>query len=176
MSKKNNSHHVQKSKSKEKGEANRKKEDIPTIPQQEMIIIREGEEFYGILLDYVDEIKRDITLTEAPNLGEFVSGITEIMGNMVPVINFSNLIGLKTKGKRKTPVLIVKISNQIIGLQVDEVIEIVKINKEKILSLPDIFPPMILSGAYDYNNKVVGILRSEGLIKGKHIHSLKDSK
>lgn len=138
------------------------------------MIIREEEEYYGIPLDYVDEIKKDLSLTDAPHLPEFLSGIIEISKVMVPVVDFSCLIGLRKRKKRKTPIIIVRVSNQIIGFQFDEVVEIIEIKKEDILPLPEIFPSIILSGAYDYNSKIVGILRLEGLLKGRHLQSLKE--
>jgi len=159
---------------KKKGRIKIKVSESSTVLTQEMMIIREGPEYYGITLDYVDEIKKDISLIEAPHLPEYVSGVTEIREVMVPVVDFSNLMGLSERKKRRTQAIVLKISGQIIGFQVDEVVEIVKISKEEILPLPEIFPSILLSGAYDYNSKIVGILRLEGLLKGKHLQPLKD--
>jgi len=151
-----------------------KESEPPTTPHLEIMIICEEEEYYGIPLDYVDEIKKDLSLTDAPHLPEFLSGIIEISKVMVQVVDFSCLIGLRKRKKRKTPIIIVRVSNQIIGFQFDEVVEIIEIKKEDILPLPEIFPSIILSGAYDYNSKIVGILRLEGLLKGRHLQSLKE--
>jgi len=141
---------------------------------QEIMIIREGKEYYGIPLDYVNEIKKDLSLTEAPQMPEFVSGVTEIRDLMIPVVDCAALFGLRERVKRRTPIIVVEISDQVIGLQVDEVVEIIEIKEEDILPLPEMFPPRLLIGAYHYGSNIVGILRMKGLLKGKYLQSLKD--
>jgi len=160
---------------KETGKRKESKGLKPTpVMVQEMMIVREGKEYYGIPLDYVNEIKKDLSLTEAPQMPEFVSGVTEIRDLMVPVVDCATLFGLRERVKRRTPIIVVEISDQVIGLQVDEVAEIIEIKEEDILPLPEMFPGRLLIGAYYYGSNIVGILRMKGLLKGKYLQSLKD--
>lgn len=163
-----------------------KKDRTPEIPTEEeserkldsvseMMIVREGKEYYGIPLEYVEEIKKNLKLTQTPQLPEFVSGVISLRDTMIPVVDFANLLGLRERKDRKSPIIIVEISKQLIGFQVDEVREIIEIMEEEILPLPEIFPSKIFSGAYDYNSgKVAGIMRLEGLLRGNQLKSLRE--
>ncbi len=159
------------------------KEFKSKIPQKknkqkkdEIMIVRVEEEFYGIPLSSVEEIKREIKLTRTPQLSEFLSGIAEIRETIVPVVDFAHLFGIKKEApvEKKTPVIVVEISNQLVGFEVSQIAEIVEIHKEEILPLPDIFPPQLFSGGYTYKSFVVGIINVECLLKGKQIQSFKE--
>lgn len=164
---------VKKNISKKSNKKNRKIEEkyISKTPLKEIMIIRVQNEFYGIFLDYINETINDITLIDAPNLGEFVAGITEIGNDLIPVISLYKIIGLKKEKKEKKPVIIVKISEELLGILIDEIIDIKEIKENEILPIPEIFLSFLLRGAYDFNGKVVGILKLEGLLKEKNIQS-----
>lgn len=149
-----------------------------TAPSQreELMIVRVGNEFYGIPLANVEEIRNEIKLTSTPQASEFLSGIAEIRDFIVPVVNLGELFGIETENKKekKIPVIVVEISGQLVGIQVSKIVEIIEIQKNEILTLPDIFPPKLFSGGYSYNSIVVGIINIESLLKGKQIQSFKE--
>ena len=145
------------------------KSEIKKAPlkREELMIVKVGDEFYGIPLSGVEEIKNEMKLTRTPQLSEFLSGIAEIRDLMVPVVNLGELFGIETennKGKQ-TPVIVVEITGQFVGIQVSKIVEITEIQKNEILPLPDIFPPKLFSGGYSYKSIVVGIINIESLVK-----------
>jgi purine-binding chemotaxis protein CheW len=165
---------VDKDKSARKRPAERK--DIIKEPKrEEIIVLRVENEFYGIPLSSVEEIQREIKLMRTPQLPEFLS-IAEIRDLIIPVVNLGQLFGIPTENKKtkKTPIIIAKISEQLVGLEVSEIVEIMEANKNEILPLPDIFPQKLFSGGYSYKSKIVGILNVETLLKGKQIQSFKE--
>jgi len=152
------------------------KKEKPRRRREELMIVRVSEEFYGIPLSCVEEIKRELKLTSTPHLAESLSGIAEIRDSIIPVVNLANLFGIEqepTKAK-KIPVVTTRIANQLIGFQVSEIVEITEIHKNEILPLPDIFPPHLFSGGYTYKSFIVGVLNVESLLKGKQIQSFKE--
>lgn len=144
--------------------------------REEIMIARVKNEFYGIPLSCVEEIERDIKLTNPPQLSEVLSGIAEIRDLFIPVVNLGKLLGIEEvqKGETDLPVIIVKFSDQLVGFQISEIVEIVEISRARLLQLPDIFPAKLFSGGYDYKSIVVGILNLESLLKGKQIQSFKE--
>jgi purine-binding chemotaxis protein CheW len=154
------------------------KADQRKIPskREEIMIVRVENEFYGIPLLCVEEIKNEIKLTRTPQLSEFLSGIAEIRDLIVPVVNLGKLFGIEKENNKenKIPVIVVEISGQLVGLQVSKIVEIIEIQKNETLPLPDIFPPKLFSGGYSYQSIVVGIINIESLFKGKQIQSFKE--
>jgi purine-binding chemotaxis protein CheW len=151
------------------------KRKTPSKPE-EIMIVQVGNEFYGISLDNVEEIRNEIKLTKTPQLSEFLSGIAEIRDLIIPVVNLAKLFGIETENKKegKIPVIIVEISKKFVGLQVSKIVEIIEIQQTEILPLPDIFPPKLFSGGIPYKSIVVGVINTESLLKGKQIQSFKE--
>jgi purine-binding chemotaxis protein CheW len=143
---------------------------------EEIMIVRVGNEFYGISLANVEEIRNEIKLTQTPQLSEVLSGIAEIRDLIIPVVNLANLFGIETENKKggKIPVIIVEISQQFVGLQVSKIVEIIEIRQNEILPLPDIFPPKLFFGGFPYKSIVVGVINTGSLLKGKQIQSFKE--
>jgi len=152
------------------------KKQKPGRKREEIMIVKVGKEFYGIPLSNIEEIKREIKLTRTPQLSLFLSGIAEIRESIIPVVNFAQLLGIEKEisSAKKIPIIVVEISGQLVGFQVSEIVEIVEIHKDEILTLPDIFPPQLFSGGYTYKSSVVGVLNVESLLKGTQIQSFKE--
>ena len=152
------------------------KEKKTSLKREEIMIVRVGNEFYGIFLENVEEIRSENKLTQTPQLSEFLSGIAEIRDLIIPVVNLAKLFGIETEEKKgaRIPLVIVEISKQFFGFQVSEIVEIIEIHQNEILPLPDIFPPKLFSGGFSYNSLVVGVINTESLLKGKQIQSFKE--
>jgi purine-binding chemotaxis protein CheW len=152
-----------------------KKRKTPS-KREEVMIVRVRDEFYGIPLSSVEEIRNEIKLTSTPQQSEFLSGIAEIRDLIIPVVNLGELFGIEIESKKekKIPVIVVEISKQFVGIQVSKIVEIMEIQQNEILPLPDIFPPKLFLGGYAYKSIVVGIINIESLLKGKQIQSFKE--
>lgn len=107
-----------------------------------------GRESYGIDIKYVKEIIGIQDITEIPELPEYVKGIVNLRGIIIPVVD----VRLKFKKEPKeyndrTCVIVVDIRNVSIGLIVDKVAEVVTISQEDIVE-----PPQMNQG---YNNRYI---------------------
>lgn len=97
-------------------------------------------ERFGVDILMVQEILRSAEVTAVPNSPEFVEGVINLRGNIVPVIDLRkrlNLYDEKTSAK-KSWVLILNIDNRVVGFIVDHVSEVLKIEEDSIETAPDI--------------------------------------
>lgn len=107
-----------------------------------------GSENYGIDIKYVIEIIGFQAITEIPELPEYVKGIINLRGKIIPVVD----VRLKFKKEPKeyndrTCVIVVDIKEVSIGLIVDSVAEVVTIPEEDIVE-----PPQMNQG---FNNRYI---------------------
>ena len=96
-------------------------------------------EVYGIEIRYVTEIIGIQSITELPELPDYIRGIINIRGKIIPVMD----VRLRFKKSFKeyndrTCVIIVNINEVSIGLIVDSVSEVVSIPKTEIVAPPEI--------------------------------------
>ncbi len=96
-------------------------------------------EFYGIDICYVTEIIGLQTITELPNLPEYIKGIINLRGKIIPVMD----VRLRFKKAAidyndRTCIIVFDVADISIGLIVDSVSEVVSIREEDIVPPPDL--------------------------------------
>lgn len=107
-----------------------------------------GRENYGVEIKYVTEIIGIQDITEVPELPEYVKGIINLRGKILPVMD----VRLRFKKAQeaytdRTCVVVMEIDTITIGLIVDSVSEVLKIPKRDIVA-----PPQMNK---DFNNRYI---------------------
>ena len=107
--------------------------EIETIQQdeQQLVVFDLASESYGVDIGAVREIIRLQEITQVPRTPEFVEGVINLRGKVIPVIDlrrrFGLLIGEENKDNR---IVVVDIGGQDIGVIVDAVTEVLRISSE----------------------------------------------
>lgn len=131
---------MKKEKDAEMGESEQEK----TLAQQSMdevqlVTFSINREEYGIRIMQVQEINRAAEITSVPRAPEFVDGMTNLRGSVIPVINIRSLFGLEDREvDDRTRIIIVDIGGNKTGLRVDLVNEVLRLSKQDIETTPGI--------------------------------------
>ncbi len=105
----------------------------------QLVTFRLGKEEYGIPINDVQEINRLTTITEVPKAPDFIDGVMNLRGNVIPVINLRKRFGLEdTEKDESTRVIIVNLEDRLTGLIVDSVSEVLRLAKSSIQRPPRI--------------------------------------
>lgn len=98
-----------------------------------------GSECYGIEIKYVTEIIGIQAITEVPELPEYVKGIINLRGKIIPVIDVRVRFKKEVKEYNdRTCVIVVDISDLSIGLIVDSVAEVLTIPEQDTVDPPQV--------------------------------------
>lgn len=109
------------------------------IKEIQVACFRLGDDLYAIDIMRIKEIVRPLKLTSLPRFPDFVEGIINLRGIVMPVVDLRKRFGLPETGITSgTRFLIVKQTGQILALVVDEVTEVVTV------SIKDIKPPPLM--------------------------------
>lgn len=97
-----------------------------------------GKEVYGIEIKYVTEIIGIQQITEVPELPEYIKGIINLRGKIIPVLD----VRLRFKKEPmeyndRTCIVVVEIKDISVGLIVDSVAEVVSISESDIVPPPE---------------------------------------
>jgi len=116
-----------------------------------------GNECYGIEIKYITEIIGIQAITEIPELPEYVRGIINLRGKIIPVIDVRIRFKKDTKEYNdRTCVIVVDIADLSIGLIVDSVAEVLTIPEQDIVD-----PPQVNRGMYNRYIKKIGKVGSD---------------
>jgi len=93
-----------------------------------------GAELFGIDILEIKEIIKNIEVTKLPDADEFIKGIINLRGEIIPIIDLRNKFNMPvSKRKRGAKFIIVNIKgNQTVGLMVDDVEEVVQVENESL--------------------------------------------
>lgn len=111
-----------------------------------------GNEAYGIEIEHVTEIIGIQSITELPELPEYIRGIINLRGKIIPVMD----VRLRFKKEfreynDRTCIIVIDITGISIGLIVDSVAEVLSIDDQNIVE-----PPKIKSGQQNRYIKNIG--------------------
>jgi purine-binding chemotaxis protein CheW len=119
-----------------------------------------NEEEFGIDILMVQEIIRMLQITKVPNSPDFVDGVVNIRGRIIPVVDLRCKLGMPRKEHDKeTRIVVVEVSGKTIGFIVDAVTEVLRIPSSTIE-----VPPELIAGVNSEFIKAVGKLEDRLLI------------
>ncbi|WJG08388.1 chemotaxis protein CheW [Aliiglaciecola sp. LCG003] len=103
------------------------------------VTYRLGEETYGINVMQVQEVLRHTEIAPVPGAPEYVLGIINLRGNVVTVIDTRTRFGLPpTDITDNTRIVIIESDEQVVGILVDSVAEVVYLRSSEIDSAPNV--------------------------------------
>ena len=107
--------------------------------QMQCVTFTLEDEVYGINVMQVQEVLREIEVAPVPGAPHYVTGIINLRGNVVSVIDARTRFGLPTKESTPmTRIIVIEAQQQIIGILVDSVAEVVDIELSEIETAPNV--------------------------------------
>jgi purine-binding chemotaxis protein CheW len=126
----------------------------------QLVSFKIGEEEFGVDILNVQEINKMVQITKVPNSPDFVEGVINLRGRIIPVIDLRTRLGLAKKEHDKdSRIIVVDLERKTIGFIVDGVSEVLRIP----VSITEA-PPAIVSGIDSEFIKSIGKLDDRLLI------------
>lgn len=98
-----------------------------------------GDETYGINVMQVQEVLRHTEIAPVPGAPDYVLGIINLRGNVVTVIDTRSRFGLPSSDiSDNTRIVIIESDDQVVGILVDSVAEVVYLRSSEIDSAPNV--------------------------------------
>jgi purine-binding chemotaxis protein CheW len=139
-----------------------------------------NDELYAIEALNAREIVEYGHITKVPMMQSFVKGVTNIRGNIVPVVDLFDRFGLgASKIGEKTSIIVVNCSfgekKTEIGIMIDEAYEVDTIDDSKIKKTPDFGTKVdtrFIKSMGKYNNGYIPILDTEAILNIEELSML----
>ncbi|MBI2264144.1 MAG: chemotaxis protein CheW [Armatimonadetes bacterium] len=138
-------------------------EDSQKKPQQkiasladvtQLVTFRLKQEEFAVNITEVQEIIRMLSITTLPKVPDYIKGIVNLRGKIVPIFDLRKKLALEEIAYTKeTRIMVVNIEGTVMGMIVDSVSEVLRI-KEETIEPP---PPLVLGMSADYIKGVVNL-------------------
>ncbi len=103
------------------------------------VTFRLAQETYGINVMMVQEVLRYSEIAPVPGAPDYVLGIINLRGNVVTVIDTRQRFGLDASDvSDSTRIMIIEADQQVVGIMVDSVAEVVYLKQSEIETAPNV--------------------------------------
>ena len=118
----------------------------------QLVTFHVGNEEFGVDILEVREINRMMEITRVPHSPDFVEGVVNLRGQVIPVVDLRKRFRLEALARDKnTRIVVVEMSESVVGFLVDSVSEVLRVSTAKVEP-----PPAIVAGIEsDYIQGVV---------------------
>lgn len=101
--------------------------------EQQLVIFELAGEFYGIDIAMVESIIKMQAVTAIPRAPAFVEGVTNLRGKILPVIDLRKRFGFPpAEASKDARIVVVEMNEAAVGIVVDEVSEVLRVNPANI--------------------------------------------
>jgi purine-binding chemotaxis protein CheW len=108
------------------------------LSEIQLVTFMLGGEEYGVPISQIQEIDRLSKITRVPKAAQFVEGVTNLRGEVIPVLDTRKRFDLEVKASDdRTRIIIVELGGVKTGLIVDSVREVLSLSKKDIAPPPE---------------------------------------
>jgi purine-binding chemotaxis protein CheW len=101
--------------------------------EQQVVVFELADEFYGVDISGVESIIRLQGITAVPQAPDFVEGVTNLRGTVLPVIDLRRRFSLPPSDRNgDTRIIVVDVEGSKVGMIVDAVTEVLRVPDESI--------------------------------------------
>lgn len=98
-----------------------------------------GPEEFGVDITKVQEINRMVEITKVPQAPNYVEGVINLRGKVIPIIDLRKRLGVEIRENDKnTRIVVVDMDGHVMGMIVDAVSEVLRIPASTIEPAPEI--------------------------------------
>ncbi len=110
-----------------------KESEIRQFRETQFLIFESANNLYGIDILKITEILKPVQVTRLPNAENFVLGVINLRGNIVPVIDVRKILKNEyTELTNFSRIVVSNIYNKNLGLLVEKVLEVVTLREDQI--------------------------------------------
>jgi len=136
--------------------------------EREMITFLVGAQEFCVDVMSVREIRVWMPITPLVHAPAFVCGMLDLRGVILPIIDFASRLGLPpAEPTNRHAILVVEIANQMVGLLVEGVSEILTISQDLIQPTPDVASQMakdFVSGVVATDGRMISLISLNAIL------------
>lgn len=150
---------------------------MPKVLQ--LVGFKTGGEFFGVPIGKVKEVVKVPEITSVPDTPDFLNGIMNLRGRLVPVIEMGKRLGVASEGRRRSNrVLVLELDGSLTGLLVDSASEILKVHEDQIEPPPGVVSAVgaeYITGVGKLKDKLIVLLDVAKLLSAVDLKGLAEA-
>ena len=134
-----------------------------------IVTFQVSDEEYGIDISLVNSIERMTDITRVPNVNEYILGVMNLRGSVIPVVDLRKRFNLIAKEyDNETRIIVLKLKEVEVGIAVDSCSSVTDISKKDIEPPPTVMGHIestYIQGATKLDKRLIILLDMEKTIR-----------
>jgi len=131
--------------------------------EQQLVVFSIKNEEFGVDITQVKEIVKLLEITYVPKAPSFIEGVINLRGQIAAIVDLAKRLGFEPSPRGEaTRIIVVEIGNNLVGMIVDSVSEVLKIASANIDEVPTLIetevPEHYIRGVGKLANKLLILL------------------
>jgi len=141
--------------------------------ENQLVSFMLGDEEYGVDIVKVQEIIKVPEITRVPKAPSYVEGVVNLRGNVLPIINTRKRFGMESIEKKgATRIIVADINSMVVGMVVDSVSEVLRIDATDVEPPPNIIANSRADylkgiGKLDNGKRLISLLELEKVLEAE---------
>lgn len=138
------------------------------LAANEFIAFRIGTQEFCIDIMSVREIRGFSPATVLPHAPPYVRGVINLRGSVLPIVDLAQRLSFaQTEATQRHVIIVVQVDNQLVGLLVDSVSEILSHSAETVQSMPNVATDSVkafVRGMLAVDNRMIGLIELASIL------------
>lgn len=150
-------------------------EVVPTFAASRFVVFTLAEEEFAVDVAQVQEIIEMQEVTRVPRAPEFVKGVLNLRGKILPVMDLRERLGLPPASEAPQRIVVAQLGDQVVGMMVDSVVEVLPLPESSIEPPPALVADVsatYLQGLARLENRLLILLDLEGILDVQELQQL----
>jgi purine-binding chemotaxis protein CheW len=147
--------------------------------ETQLVLFKMSGSDFGVEIHQVREINRVGDITRVPKAPEFLEGVMNLRGRIVPVVDLKKRFRLPhVEQTSQSRIIIAEVGDQYVGLWVDRVTEVLKVPSSAVVPPPEMVLTIAgeyLSGLVEVKDRLVILLNLPRILRLDEIKALADA-
>lgn len=107
------------------------------VKEYQLVVFAIGNEEFGVEIGQVREIVRLVQITYLPKAPEFIEGVVNLRGQVLPVIDLAKRLSISSHPRTEaTRIVVIEVENNTVGMIVDSVSEVLRLSSDDVDEVP----------------------------------------
>lgn len=146
------------------------------MPEEQLVTFSLGSEEFGVDIMRVQEIIRIPPVTRVPKAPNYVEGVINLRGNVIPVISLRTRFGMsRAEDTDLSRIIVLQVQTKVFGIRVDAVTEVLRLDSDSIEPPPPIALGMdsqFIRGVGKIGERLLILLELDQIMGGEMNHEL----
>jgi purine-binding chemotaxis protein CheW len=134
------------------------------VKNMQVVIFKLKDEQFAVETSRVQTISEVMTITKVPNAPSYVKGLINLRGSVLSMLDLNLLLEIGEGNTKQESTLILKLEDELVGVSVDQVDEVLDIDEAIIESIGDDNKKPYEKGVINFKDRIVTFVDIDKLI------------